>query len=379
MLGISKRFSWASEKLLILVFGMASALAFPTLLAYTRYFDAETVPYVIFMQASTAFGAFVIQAGLRAGLRKEFVEGRTRVVDITTFTFVQLIIKYGWIASIISIFLVDTEYTFLPMLAGANAVLTMLIGLSSLKGDSRLVLSFSLSLLFLNITAGILEILFNHDFMHYALIELMSMAMLVAIRIFLWPKFRSGSSALLGKIAIKYIGLQVTSFFIMGSIYCLSMSVVLVAKDQPWLSLLYADVTIISNVAILLLARGSLVFEREILSGRVNVYLIFLFLFFLCFSALISFLKPEEQRYITFLLTLSFVGQFTLSSLSQYSSESARKVFVLISGGVFVYYLFFVTLGVVSDSLMLVNLYFVSLLIYFYLIKSESGGFINAK
>ncbi|WMN61177.1 hypothetical protein NI389_07270 [Pseudoalteromonas xiamenensis] len=379
MLGISKRFSWVSEKLLILAFGMASALAFPALLAYTRYFDVEAVPYIIFMQASTAFGAFIIQAGLRAGLRKEFVEGRIRVVDSATFTFVKLIIKYGWLISFISIFIVDAEYTFLPLLAGSNAVFTMLIGLSSLKENRRLVLIFSLLLLLLNMVAGILEITFDHDFLHYVLIELVSMAMLITVKVALWPKLRSGSNVLLRKVATKYIGLQVTSFFIMGCVYCLSMSIVLISKEQPWLALLYADVTIISNIAILLFARSSLVFERDILSGRVNSYLLFLFLFFLLFSVFMAFIKPEEQQYITFFLTLSFVGQFTLSSLSQYSLESERRIFVLLSGLMFGYYLFIIALEKVSVSLLVVNLYFVSLVIYLHLVKSKFGGFINAK
>lgn len=369
-------------KFSILLFGLLSALAFPAVLMYGRYFIIESVPYIIFMQASTSFGAFIIQAGLRAGLRKEYVQGRLRLVQSASLAFINALILFGLPLSFISIFILDLGYTFLPTLASLNAALTMMLGLLSLKGNIKGVLVVSFFLMIINLSAGISELINYGGKLHYIFIEAISFILLVVTRKILSKSYRGGSYSVLWKVVLRYTGLQVTSFFILASIFLLSMSVVYLSEGNPRLSIIYADVTVASNILILLLGRGSLVFEKDILNGNVIKYLNSVFILAFVFACIFSFLREPGERVVAFLLTLSFIGQFTLSSLSQYAKESSRKIFVFFSGAFFIYYMLIAMseTDIFSKSTLLIfNLYSISMVVYLLLLRVKIGGFINAK
>ena len=62
-------------KVLLIGMTIISSLPFAAGLIFARFFFDDAIAVLIYTQSTTAFGAFVIQLGLRAGLRKEYVEG----------------------------------------------------------------------------------------------------------------------------------------------------------------------------------------------------------------------------------------------------------------------------------------------------------------
>lgn len=367
-----------SKKMVMVYISLLSALPFPLVLLYSRLYIQEAVSSIIFLQSSTAFGAFVIQAGLRAGLRKEYVQGRKNIVDRVSKTFFLVSFFAALILSPVSQAL-PTEFAFLPVLAVLNAVLTLLVGQFMLKRDFFRGALSVLCIASINLLAGFSRLLLPMA-LGNMLIEIASILVLFFYGAWYFGGVKRASLSCLGLVLKKYLGLQVTSFVIYAVIFILALSIV--QSGERVLILLYADVTLTANVLLLFVARSSVVFERDILSnGRASRFLLVLHILFFVFSIVFGVARGGENVVLACGVMLAFLGQFTFSSLSQYVEEKYRKLFLLLGFSVLALYLSFF-LGILPinfNCLLSFSLYSASIVVFLYLwYVGFSRGFIRA-
>jgi len=317
-----------SKRIIVFTASLASAVPFALCVLIARFAVPSSLPYIVFLQSSTAFGAFIIQAGLRAGLRKEYVEGRKFLVEYTTKSF----IAYGtWLAGFLSpiFFFLPFEFHFFPLLAMANASLTLLLGLALLKGEHTASIRTSVTIFHLNLLAGLSTFwLHDYSFSRWVVIEGSALALLCYLQRTLGVRVRKKASlSVVWLICKKYFGLQVASFLIVATAFLLSVLCIKWNDPLPGLLNRYAEVSVACNVLILIGARAILTFEgRFLLNGKAFCLLGAIHLTVLFIAALLAVLYGEKNWYVSFALSSALLGQYAISSTSQYIKESYRFI-----------------------------------------------------
>lgn len=314
----------------------AAALGFPLSLIISRtFFSGSGLEDVILLQIDTAFFAFLIQAGARAGFKKAYITGYCRLVDnlelyiITKCTYVLL--PFSFIFWFIG-------YEKFPFLYGINAILTLSIGLFLVKRDVYNAAKYSFLLFFINFQASLLLILFDNVILssgEKVLIIDLGSALVYMLCILRTRKIKFSSAAnsfrLLKVVLNKYVGLQISSLFIMLSAYIYAKSILMYVSGKPSLLFVYSDAIVVSGVTLMFISRVMMLFEKSLVqNGFVKMYVVAIHLFLFCFSVVCSFVYGAFYGFGLefFLIVLGLLGKFSHAQTSAFIDEKHRGNFV---------------------------------------------------
>ncbi|NOU22801.1 MAG: hypothetical protein HOO93_13645 [Methyloglobulus sp.] len=312
------------------------SIGFPLAILISRGFFKNTgLVDLVSLQTDTAFIAFLIQAGIRAGLRKEYLIGHVRLVQL-----LELYLRGGWafvFPPVSAVALYFFEGAFLPMIYGLNAVITLLIGLSLVRQDVKRAGGFSIALFAMNFGSGMIVIMAGvsgSDKLAMG-ITIECLSFLLGILFASNQREVAGhkkSSRLLLAVLRKYLGLQIASFVIMFSAYIFAQLVLSVSNaGDTQLIVLYSDAILISGIITLVLSRILVLYEQNLVkSGKIELYLSLIHLGFFIFTLLVSILRSGlyHEKLMFFLLLMGLMGRFSIALVSGYLDEKWRTEFM---------------------------------------------------
>lgn len=314
-----------------LLFGVTllSAIPFAAALLYARYYHPLIIPALIFLQSTTAFGAFLMQMGLRAGLRKEYVANRVRVVRSTKSVFIQTAFLVSTLCSMGFVLFGDLDLPICFLLIAANAALTLRQGLSVISANWEAATFESLALLAMNaIAAGLLIDDTFPKYIDFILIE--ATAVLVA-----WPfydlrkfKYRCGIAAV---VVRKYWGLQVSAFMVLLGMYIFNLIIVQISFEDAEIGKEYALMTIVANSIILVVGKIFLIGEREIIRREKTQVVLFYLLVGLGAVSIASTAFERPTALIGLIMSLQIFGSYIFSNISHFILERYRKRILIVS------------------------------------------------
>lgn len=273
-----------------------------------------------------------MQAGLRAGMRKEYLVGNFRIVALVEN---ELIRKWGLFifpCSLLCVFLSDGRV--LPAIYSLNALLTLLIGLRLVQQDLKSAGAFSLSLFILNFISGDLVVLLEgySGWVSGASVEAFSL--IVGFVVFLHKrrgaKKNSNGVYVAWMIIKKYAGLQLSSFMIICASYFFSQTMLYSAETKKTdLIVVLSDAILVSGLVSMFLSRVLLVFEKKIVANqKVCLYIVATNISILLFCGIYSFFRSEGYL-ISFLVISFLMGKLTVAQISSFIDERFRKSFVV--------------------------------------------------
>ncbi|OCH97563.1 hypothetical protein A8135_13795 [Legionella jamestowniensis] len=317
------------------------AIGFPASIYLSRVcFANKGLVSLIYLQTSTSFLAFLIQAGIRAGLRKEFLVGHLRIVNE-----VESYIKKTWVyifppLSVLSLFLMQGY--FLPTISALNAILTLLIGLRLVQGRIKAAGFFSSILFLMNFSAGFFCLYFGNDRLAIGIV-VEFFAFIIGI-IFIYQNlphinYRRGFNSLI-KVLKKYVGLQISSFLIVFCSYIFAQIILRVSQTDKEIIILYSDAIIISGIMTMFLSRLMLIFEQKLVkSGRVESYLWLMHLSLLLTTLCASLIRGGEyyEKMLFFLILLGLLGRYSSALVSSFIQENMRGIFLRMTNAVVIF------------------------------------------
>lgn len=312
------------------------SIGFPlAILASRAFFKNAGLVDLVSLQADTAFIAFLIQAGVRTGLRKEYLIGHVRLVQL-----LELYLRVGWafvFPPISAVAIYFFEGAFLPLTYGLNAVITLMIGLSLVRQDVKSAGGFSIVLFFMNFGSGMVVIMAGASGSD----KLATGITIECLSFLLGVLFVSGykelakhkkSSRLLLAVLRKYLGLQISSFVIMLTVYIFAQLVISVSNaGYAQLIVMYSDAILISGGITLVLSRLILLYEQSLIKGgKVELYLTIIHVSFFIITLMASILRSGlyDEKLMFFLLLMGLMGRFTISLVSGYLDEKWRTEFM---------------------------------------------------
>lgn len=334
---------------------------------------------MIFTQSTTAFGAFILQLGLRAGLRKELVEGRTRVVASTSIFFVNSAHVVALGASTLYLQITELSTPVFFVLIAANASLTLQLGLDLINDKLRNAAIVSVKLFAVNLTAVVVVLTVNEiSYIEYIGLELFSLSLGIS-----WSRQR-GSLRRLGKatylVVLKYIGLQVSAFLLLLGMYLFSLVVTKLTILDVEVGQRYAELSFVANIAILLIGRYMMVYERELIERK----LIYISLTGLCalfgLATAAYLVVISTQEIISLVILGQLLGNYVFSMLSHFIKEEYRVKFLLMSLLVplqGIYILWLISVNNMYWSTYLINYYFLSVVVLVWYFPRRDKVFIE--
>ena len=315
----------------------AAALGFPISLILSRsFYDGLGLENIISLQIDTAFFAFLIQAGARAGFKKAYITGYSRLVNNLEYF---IITKSIYVLLPISLFFSLLGYEKYPFLYGVNAILTLSLGLFLVKREIYNAAKISVLLFFINLQASVFLILSEYlglsSGKNVLFIDLTSALFYMVCILRTRPiKFKSALNLmnLLKVVLSKYIGLQVSSLIIMLSAYMYAKGILDYVKGNPLLLAAYSDAIVISGVTLMLISRVMMLFEKNLVqNGFVKRYVVFIhmILFFVSvfYSVIYSFFYDFGVAF--FLIVIGLLGKFSHAQTSAFIDEKYRYNFTL--------------------------------------------------
>lgn len=316
-------------KTLLLGVTLLSAIPFAAALLYARYYQPPIIPALIFLQSTTAFGAFLMQMGLRAGLRKEYVANRVRVVRSTKSVFIQAAFLVSTLCSMGFMLFGDLDLPICFLLIAANAALTLRQGLSVISANWEAATFESLALLAMNAIAAAL--LIDATFPRYVdFILIEATAVLIA-----WPfydlrkfKYRCGIAAV---VVRKYWGLQVSAFMVLLGMYIFNLIIVQISLKDTEIGKEYALMTIVANSIILVVGKIFLIGEREIIRREKTQVVLFYLLVGLGAVSIASTAFERPTGLIGLIISLQIFGSYIFSNISHFILERYRKRILILS------------------------------------------------
>ncbi|TRO15860.1 hypothetical protein EQ826_19815 [Ectopseudomonas mendocina] len=316
------------------VFSGAFGFSLAILVSRVLY-DNAGLHGLLALQVNTSFMAFLIQFGLRAGLRKEYLVGNYRIVDL-----VESALLRKW-----PIFLVPASVFFLLAFSGsvliaiyfANALLTLLVGLRLVQQKVSAAAGYSLLVFLINFSSGLVFVLLDEFSVELKgfLIEFFSMFVCFLASLMSLPgKRRSRNSLVLMKaVFLKYLGLQVSSFVIIFSSYVYAQTILYFSADDVGLIVIFSDAVLVSGVVSMVLSRVLLLFEKNIVRSRkVAFYMFashfFIFMFCLIYAFVYEFIGGGGIV-MPFLVMLFLMGKIAIAQVSSFLNENCRRTFTV--------------------------------------------------
>lgn len=312
------------------------SIGFPLAILISRvFFKNAGLVDLVSLQADTAFIAFLIQAGVRAGLRKEYLIGHVRLVQL-----LELYLRGSWafvfppVSAIVLYFL---EGDFLPLIYGLNAVITLMIGLSLVRQDVKCAGGFSIVLFIMNFGSGMILVMAGVSGSNSLAAGITIESLSFLLGMLFVSSYREvtrlkKSSRLLLAVLRKYLGLQISSFVIMFSVYIFAQLVISVSNaGDAQLIVMYSDAILISGVITLVLSRLLLLYEQNLIrAGKVELYLIIIHVSFFIITLIASILRtrPDDEKLMFFLLLVGLMGRFSIALVSGYLDEKWRTEFM---------------------------------------------------
>ncbi|PWY56597.1 hypothetical protein DGG96_05590 [Legionella qingyii] len=338
------------------------------------FFNNHGLINLIYLQTTTAFLAFLIQAGMRAGLRKEFLCGRQRIVNVVENYIIGIWVFIFPPLSIVSL-LVMKNYYF-PIISALNAILTLLIGLRLVQKNIVEACFYSVVLFFINFIAGGWCIYADYHSETASNVMIEVCALVIGMFFIKRPSSKlnySKGMKLFVKISKKYWGMQVSSFLIVFSGYIFSQLILNIAQTQKEIIIIYSDAILISGIFTMILSRVMLLFEQRVVkSGRVEFYLWIIHGALLLLALLSCFVRGgnNNEMGLFFLLLLGLLGGYAIALISSFINENTRNIFLLWMNVIVVFQCIMFLLkysGIWSDNwlyfVVLVNLFSLSCLL----------------
>lgn len=311
-----------------------SAIAFSASTFLARLFSQHSLPNLIQFQSTSVFLAFVVQAGLRAGLRNQFHLGRKKVVEEVEKKILK---SLPWLSAIVSfLFLLQSRFDFCPAFAILHATLTLLIGLRIAQNRLSTAAIWSV-LTFISIVIPCLLLMFSGLPFARARIPIEAMSL---VSLFLLGRGRSPSPmawTALKKVLKSSIGLQLGSFSVYLLVFVFGQYVVFLSRQDIKIGVAYADIQVICGVQSLIISRLYLLVEgRMVKGGKILGYSLGFILWAILFSAsAFAAVSLKKNPYIAVFyaaLSFSYLGNIPLGIISQFMRERYRVESLIMAG-----------------------------------------------
>lgn len=365
---------------------LLSGISYSILLLTARLFITDDLPGIVTFQSTAVFMTFILQAGYRAGVRKEYIYGNTRVALQTVYALAYLFGRVIPPVSLLLLLLLD-EPLFLAFSA-MQALLTSYLALCVISGDKKQSIFISFSIFFHIVIAGITFFIFSHD-TAVIIIESISTLLLVFIAKFSSKRKHGERICKLVMVVVmkKYLSLQYAAFLIYFSMFIIAQ-ICLKHKDfnvlETSLLLIYTDMQLLSGVILLGLGKVSVMLERPIIKRNlVQIYLRILALF-ICLIAIICYIVVyyyQSSSLLAFsyaLLFLTLSGRYLISSIFSFTIEACHYVMLFIVGALTVYFCFLWSAEQFELEYFLINQWLIGLALLFLLSFNKSNMFISA-
>lgn len=313
------------------------AVAFSLVIAASRFlFNNAGLTQLIDLQSSTTFFTFLIQAGLRAGLRKEFLEGNERVVQLVERYVLRKWPYYSLPASLLVLVVFDGK--FLPIVCTLNAVYTLLIGLRLVQVKIPAAAYYSVNVFVVNTAAGAMYLFFPQAPKLWVDISAEAVALVWGIvtlsRISRGRLVEGRATRAFVSVLRKYAGLQLSSFLIVLHGYVFAQMIVVAGGKDLQLAVYYSDAVMVTGLIIMFLSRVMLVFEKKMVAeGVVGRYILILHLSFVGAAVLFALAtrRNPEGMLLSGLFFLALVGRYTTAVISGFIDEAhrARAIYLI--------------------------------------------------
>lgn len=338
------------KKSIIFATVLLSGIAFTISILTARIYFPEKLTDVIFFQSTTVFVTFIIQIGLRAGLRNHHHLGSQKTVVIVDNTIRKIAF---WIC--LPLVLVSSFQDFYSISFGMSvlqAFLTMCQGVRIAQGKPVVAAIYSLAV-FLSIIASTFFIILT-DSEYYEkilIIDIISLSIMGVIS--LYTQLPSKGLYLLNKIVRKYSEIQISSFLIYLLVFITSQLFVVLSYRDNTYALVFADVQIWCGAQILVFTRAIVFFEGRLLrDGKINnlvsMIVIWSLLFSILFAVFAYYVLYEEYVLVYFVLSFALMGRISFPLASQFVNRSGRRI-IYVSCLINIAVLFGILLSVVND------------------------------
>lgn len=311
-------------RLLPFFFLLLSSVAFSLTTLLSRLFLPEKLPLIIDFQSTSVFLVFILQMGLRTGIRLHYHSGYKRTVDrvyssVNTHTL--------GMAFLFSFFTFWVSKSFFFSFCFSQAILSFNQGLFVARKEFNRVV-YSSIIIFLQIITSVVVIVFvESSQLAFLIIESSSLIMVFLFRFIfsIRPGASFNSTFLLIK---KYFPLQIGSFVVYGAMYFFAQCIIKYGEHSKDLVLAYADATIVAGVILLLAGKGIVFIEGKIIKEKkyfINLlyYLIFVMVTTIIYAFVVSsFMSYGPYWAIGSMLFL--LGRFSFSYVSQFSNSKSR-------------------------------------------------------
>lgn len=326
-----KPFHFVNFGLVMLTF--LSAVSFTLCSFFARLFSPETLPSLIEFQASSVFLAFIVQSGLRAGMRNQHHLGRVRVVKAAEMKIRQVLPYFAALISAVT--LLQSTYALCPAFAILHAVLSLLLGLRFAQGSLKGAAMWSI-LTFLSIILPCSLILFSHrPLMDLRLqIEIFSILCLIGLAVKVRTPNRSGAALL--KVIRSSAGMQLGAFSLYFLNFVLGHYIIYLSKKDLQVAVAYADIQVLCGVQSLIFSRVYLLIEGKVLKGGKvfqfsTACLVWTAIFALGTFATVFFFKGASMAALYGILAFSNLGNIALGTISQFMKEEYRAELLILT------------------------------------------------
>ncbi|WP_251360147.1 hypothetical protein [Kangiella sp. TOML190] len=310
---------------------LKSALAFSFGVLLSRVFFSEALADILFFQVASTFISFLMQLGLRMGIRNHYHSGSFRSAELLKYSLASRLLIWVLCLSVI----VNLNFNGWPILFSLLiAQLSLLQGLSIAQGKLKLANIYSILFFYSVLTAILFIIFFSTKLNVYLFIESASFIVLLYIKL----KDSKASSLRAKRLFVlvikKYFPLQITSLMIYGVYFFVGLSVVSLAKENIFYGKLYADATIFFGVFTLLASKVMLFKEKDIFANQLAENYVKIIIGF-ALMAIAVFSIYVYLGYHSFVygvaVSLILVGRTPFALLAQFSTGKGFKYILLLS------------------------------------------------
>lgn len=307
-------------------FLLLSAVAFSFATLSARLFFTEKLSTIIDFQSTSVFIVFIIQMGLRTGIRLHYHHGFYRTVE-RVYNYLNIrSIRFAFVLTLISgVFYQKFFFSF----CFAQAILSFNQGLFVARKEFSNVAKSSV-LIFSHIVLSVACIFITESKqLTFILIESLSLGVLLISRVLFVQSSQQSLKAT--KLLIKkYFPLQLGALIVYAAMYLFAQCVIKFGKVEPQIVLAYADASIVAGVTLLLVGKGMVFLEGKIIKEKrflsnLSLYLAFVVGIVVLYVVVVSYLMPYDSYWaagsIIFLL-----GRFAFSYVSQFANVKSRNV-----------------------------------------------------
>jgi hypothetical protein len=308
---------------------LLGGIAFSMSVFLARFYSPERLPDIIYFQSTSVFLAFVVQAGLRAGLRNQYYQGRKRMVAITEGYIRRILPLLAFVLA--ALMMLQTAYPLFPAFGVFHALTTLLIGVRVAQSRKKEAIFYAV-LTFATVMAGGLFVTFvDRPLVELRIyVEAASVAGILLLAIG-QPALSKRGRRVFTRVVLSSIGLQLSSFLVYLAAFLLAQIVIALARQANAVAIAYADIQLLCGAQILVLSKLVMLYEGRLFrEGKIRLMGVWLSAWIVLFTALVYLIvvvscKDTYLALIYSVLAFAFLGRFPLAIVSQFVAPAYRR------------------------------------------------------